>query len=171
MDIYCWKTCLFCRLVQWQRPAWSLYSCDGPVVDGHHSHASLIAVDYQISWNAVLRRRRRYCNFPLAPPNVGQLLSRLRSISHHEAHALHKRCPTSSEHVYPPVAFWMPPEQWHCWQHPSNFVKYVCTCWSTTAPRRTYIIVCRTRRWCSNRVACPPVRCAEAKYCFEGIEQ
>ena len=62
-----------------------------------HSHASLISVDYKISWNAVLRRRRRYRNFHLAPPNLGATFSRLRSLSHHEAHALHERlCPASS---------------------------------------------------------------------------
>ena len=32
-------------------------SCHGPVVDGHHSHTCLITVEYQISWNAVLRHR------------------------------------------------------------------------------------------------------------------
>ena len=44
---------------------------NGPVGDGHHFPACLIPVDYQISWDVVLRRYRRYRNLPLAPPNLG----------------------------------------------------------------------------------------------------
>ena len=51
-----------------------------------------------------------------------------------------------------------PPEQWYCWQHLQELCQigprdYVCTCWWTTAPRRTG----RPRRWCSNWVTWPPV--------------
>ena len=66
-------------------------SCHGPVVDGHNAHASLMPVDYQISWNAVLRHSWRYRNFPIALPNSGEHLSRLCILCHHEAHTFHDR--------------------------------------------------------------------------------
>ena len=68
-------------------------SSHGPVVYGHHSHASLIPVEYQNSWNAVLRHRYIYRNFPLAPPNLGatSLPSSQTIICHHKAHVFRER--------------------------------------------------------------------------------
>ena len=174
MDIYCWKTSPCCRLDQCRRPTWSL----------------------KLSWSSRWREPFAPLSDPqltiksagmLFPPAVevivtfricGQFLSRFRSLSYHEAHALHERlCPASSELMSlppPPVAFWMPRAAARAMTllttPPATLSKYVCTCWSTTALIGEHVVHGGNALG-SNRVTCPPVGCAAAKYCFEGIEQ
>ena len=139
-------------------------SCHGPVVDGHHSHASLIPAEYQISWNAVLRHRWRYRNFPLTPPKLAQLLCRLRRLSFVITKPMCSMNdfdqPLPSSFSSPlPVDFWMPRAAARAMAllatPPATLSNrpYVCTCWWTTTPKRTGC----PRRWCSNWVAWPPV--------------